>query len=67
MGQPTTNNSNNSYQALFGVSGSFADHGWTYDIYGSHGDVKVKSVGSQGYGLLSTYRTLLQAPNYGAG
>jgi outer membrane receptor protein involved in Fe transport len=67
IGQPTTNNENDTYQALVGLSGSFADRTWTWDIYGSHGDTQVDSTGEQGYALLPTYRALLQAPNYGAG
>jgi len=67
LGQPTTNNANDTYQALAGLSGSFADHNWTWDIYGSHGDARVNSVGEQGFALESTYRTLISAPNYGAG
>ncbi|MDB5717275.1 MAG: TonB-dependent receptor-like protein, partial [Sphingomonas bacterium] len=67
LGQPKTNNANDTYQGLVGLSGSFADRRWTWDIYGSHGDTRVDSTSEQGYALLPTYRALLQAPNYGAG
>lgn len=68
LGQPTTNNSNDTYQALVGLKGSLGSgNRWTWEVYGSHGETKVDSTGDQGYTLWNRYNDLIQQPNYGAG
>lgn len=66
LGQPTTENTNDTYQVILGVKGSLPVTDWTYDIYASHGESQIGSVGQQGFLLWDRYNTLLQAPDYGA-
>ena len=66
LGIPTTNNTNNVYQALIGLKGKIGQSGWSWDVYAAHGQSTVDSVGVQGYVDWRKWQTLLQAPNYGA-
>ena len=66
LGIPTTENTNNVYQALVGLKGKIGSSDWTWDVYGSHGQSTVDSVGVQGYVDWRRWQELLQAPNYGA-
>ena len=67
LGIPTTDNTNDVYQALVGLKGNFGHSDWTWDVSASHGSTTVDSVGVQGYVDWRRWQQLLQAPGYGAG
>ena len=59
-------NDTTNYQVLAGFKGKVGISDWTFDAYGSHG--KTTTIAQyHGFGDINRYRTLLAAPNYGAG
>ncbi|HTQ98940.1 MAG TPA: TonB-dependent receptor [Candidatus Acidoferrum sp.] len=57
-------NSDQVFQLLAGIEGDIGKTGWTYDAYASHGETSLIAE-LFGYPLLSNFRALMQAPNFG--
>lgn len=60
----TTQNHNQTFQALFGFEGSIPGMDWTWEVFGSHGETTART---ELYGYLSydRLREVLLSPNYG--
>lgn len=55
-----------TYNMLAGFEGRIPDTNWTWEIYASRGESETTSL-QTGFGSLQRYRTVLAAPDWGAG
>ncbi|MGI4878849.1 MAG: TonB-dependent receptor domain-containing protein [Janthinobacterium lividum] len=55
-----------NYQILTGLDGKLPGTDWTWEVYGSQGQSRTNSY-LTGFQSLSRYRTIITAPNWGAG
>ncbi|MES2606323.1 MAG: TonB-dependent receptor plug domain-containing protein, partial [Pseudomonadota bacterium] len=57
-------NSDKEFQVLAGLQGDILSTGWTFDAYISHGETSLVAE-LQNYPMLQSFRTIIQAPNFG--
>jgi len=55
-----------TYQMMVGLEGKIPGTDWTWDVTGSHGESETSAY-LGGYVSLERYRTVMRAPNWGAG
>jgi outer membrane receptor protein involved in Fe transport len=55
-----------TYNMLAGLQGKVPGTDWTWELYGSHGESETGSQ-QRGFASLERYRTIVTAPNWGAG
>jgi len=66
MGDRTNSSDVYTYSMMAGLQGKVPGTDWTWEVYGSQGESETSAL-QKGFASLERYRTILTAPNWGAG